>query len=70
MHTNLKEKEKQENKRTLKKMIWWLTIQRKALDISKSLEIVQWDLEIRISCNVCETNFIIIVEMEVKLQLT
>lgn len=51
-------------------MIWWLTIQRKALDISKSLEIVQWDLEIRISCNVSETNFIIIVEMEVKLQLT
>ena len=51
-------------------MIWWLTIQRRALDISKSLEIVQWDLEIRISCNVCETNFIKIVEMEVKLQLT
>lgn len=30
MYTNLKEKEKQENKRTLKKMAWWLTIQGKA----------------------------------------
>lgn len=47
-----------------------MTIQTNALDISKSLEIVQLDLEIRISCDVCEGNFIRIVEMEVKLQLT
>lgn len=40
-----------------------------ALDMSKNLGRVQLHLEIRISCDVCECNFIRMVEMEVKLEL-
>lgn len=38
-----------------------------ALDMLKNLGRVQLHLEIRISCDVCECDFIRMVEMEVKL---
>lgn len=58
MHTKLREKtaylkQKQESKRGLKKIFCSLTIETNALDMWGSLEIVQLDLEITISYEVC-----------------